>query len=933
MSAILSTIRLQFHGEFTLDDASGLVDYFARLGVSHIYASPLLASRAGSTHGYDGIDPTRLDPEIGDEAALARLVARLRERGMGLILDIVPNHVAVGGSENRWWQDVLMWGQDSRYACFFDIDWQSPDPLLTGKVLVPFLGDQYGEVLHSGDLILRFDPERGSFHVDYHEHRFPIDPRHYGSIVELAADADLRKLAEPLQAPGADGSDLLRAAQEVRQALRQAHGTDQGRAALDGVLALFDGTDEAGARRLNALLERQHYRLAWWRAASDDINWRRFFDITELGGLRVELPEVFEEAHSEIFYLVKQGWIDGVRVDHVDGLVDPGGYCRKLRERLDTLAEERPPEAPARVALYVEKILAAGEPLHSDWGVDGTTGYEFMNDVSALQHDPEGEDPLRALWRQMSERSDDFLLEERLAREEMLNTSLVSEFEACSRALLAVARQDLTTRDFTLGAIRRTLAALIKHFPVYRTYADEKGRPVQDQPFFELAALGAREELHPPEILLLDQLERWLGGEAPEDCPDPDARALRLGAITRFQQLTSPVAAKAVEDTAGYRSAVLISRNDVGFDPESFSHPPEDFHRACEVRMESFPGSLVATATHDHKRGEDVRARLAVLSERARPFVEQVQRWKKLAEPLRESLSSGPAPSLADELILYQILLGAWPLELDCSDEQARYQYRDRIIQWQEKALREAKLRSHWLWPDTAYESACRAFVIGVIDHVDLCRDIADFARTLDLPGAVNSLVQATLRMTVPGVPDLYQGTEFWDLSLVDPDNRRPVDYAARENALSQALAPKEALADWRDGRVKQALTSRLLKLRREYPILFLEGDYRPVEVLGAQARHIVAFIREHEECAVLVVVPRLSSALLGDASIPLVPPQRWEDARLRVNTTIQGEWRDAFDDRSLQIREEVPVAELLADFPVGVYVTGECPGQGGTGA
>lgn len=919
MTTILSTIRLQFHGGFTLDDGAEWIDYFAKLGVSHVYASPLLASRSGSIHGYDGIDPTRLDPELGGEEALERLVNKLRERGMGLILDIVPNHVAVGGSENLWWQDVLMWGQDSRYASFFDIDWHSPDPLLTGKVLVPFLGDQYGEALRSGDLVLRFDPEYASFHVDYHEHRFPIDPRHYGEILEHAESADLQNAAA-LFLSLADTENLKADAKDARRGMRLAADSEQGRASMDKLLTLYDGTSEAGAIRLHRLLERQHYRLAWWRTASDDINWRRFFDITELAGLRVELPEVFEETHAEIFRLVEKGWIDGVRVDHIDGLVDPRGYCRKLRERLDQIAQRCPNNMPRRVALYVEKILAAKESLHQDWQVDGTTGYEFMNEVSSLQHEPEEAESLRTLWRKMTGRRDDFSLEEQRARAEILNTALASEYDACGRALLAVARKDLATRDFSLGAIKRTLGALIKHFSVYRTYADGSGRPALDEPWFAQAATGAKQEINPPEVRVLDYLDRWLGGEAPDSCDDTEQKALRLRAITRFQQLTAPVAAKAVEDTAGYRSAALISRNDVGFDPDAFSHSPRFFHEACRTRAAQFPCSIVTTATHDHKRGEDVRARLAALSENGDRFAENVQRWGRMADPLRQNLKSGPAPSPGDELILYQTLVGAWPLDLECNDGEALGEFRERIAQWQQKALREAKLRSHWLWPDEEYEEACRSFLEGLLDGNELCQDIAGAARELNLPGALNSLVQVTLRITVPGVPDLYQGTEFWDLSLVDPDNRRPVDFPARQTALAEALEPVRVLQAWRDGRVKQALINTLLKLRKALPEVFLEGSYEPVSVAGSQARHVVAFVRSSGKDAVLVVVPRLPVALLGDESVPLIPPSKWEDTRLQGDY-LQGEWRDVVGQRIVHVGNGgVPVAELLAEFPVGVY-------------
>lgn len=919
MKDIRATVRLQFHAGFTLDDAVQWVDYFAALGVSHVYASPLLASRAGSTHGYDGVDPTRIDPEIGGEAALERLVMRLRSRGMGLILDIVPNHVAVGGSENPWWQDVLAWGRESPYAGFFDIDWQSPDPLLEGRLLLPFLGAPYDEVLSSGLLTLAYVTESASFTLEYHEHRFPADPRCYGDILRHAEHDVLHDLA--VQFDGLQTRlDAYTGVGDLRRQLRQALEDEAIQAALARGLERFAGGSPASTERLHALIERQNYRLAWWRTASDEINWRRFFDITELGGLRVELPEVFEATHPLILRLVEAGWVDGLRVDHVDGLADPRGYCLRLRERLDLLQDKRPADVPGRVALYVEKILAEGEHLHTDWGVDGTTGYEFMNEVSGVLHDPEGAAPLRGLWREITGREDDFLAEVRQARAEMLDTVLASEFEACGLALDRVARASRETRDVTLGAIKRALKALVVHFPVYRTYADEYGRPRQDEPFFQQAMSGARDELNPPDVAVLEQLERWLGGEAPCDCQDNQERRLRLRAIARFQQLTSPVAAKAVEDTAGYRSAMLISRNDVGFDPQNFSIAPAAFHAASTFRQRHFPHSLLTTATHDHKRGEDVRARLAALSERGERFAARVREWHVQAGPLRREIPGGMAPSPGDELILYQLLLGAWAPSLEPDDAPALREFTERLGQWQQKALREAKLRSHWLWPDEAYEQACRGFLEGMLAEPGRRHALMAAARELDLPGAINGLVQVVLRMTAPGVPDLYQGTEYWDFSLVDPDNRRLVDYAARRASLGRGETPTEALTHWRDGDVKQAVLHRLLKLREGHPSLFAEGGYQPLHVTGARAAHVLSFMRQHAGQAVLVVVPRLPAKLLGETKLPHIPAENWGGTQLQVMPVMHGEWRDVLSGASLRLSDRaLPISELLGSFPAAV--------------
>lgn len=921
MSEIRATVRLQFHRGFTLDDAAEWVDYYARLGISHVYASPLQASRGGSPHGYDGVDPTRIDPELGGEPALERLVARLREHGMGLILDIVPNHVAVGGSENRWWQDVLAWGQDSPFADYFDIDWHSPDPLLTGKLLLPFLGAPYADTLASGELALCHRPESMSFHVAYHEHHFPIDPRCYGEILRLAEHEALWDLAPHFDALQ-QGNDAYTAVAELRRRLHEALEHRDARDALAQALALFDGADATGAIRLHDLLEHQHYRLAWWRTAADEINWRRFFDVTELGGLRIEQPEVFDAVHALPLRLVEQGWIDGLRIDHIDGLADPRGYCHRLRAEVGKRQQRRPPGVVRHVAIFVEKILAAEETLHRDWGVDGTTGYELMNAVSGLQHDPAGAAPLRELWHVVSGRSADFLDEVHQARREVLNGILASEFDACARALHAVARHRLASRDISLAAIRRALEALVVHFPVYRTYADDGGRPELDAPFFDQAMAGARAELAPPDAGVLERLEQWLGGQAPADLGDDQERWLRQRALVRFQQLTSPVAAKAVEDTAGYRSAALISRNDVGFDGEHFSHSPRRFHAFNAWRARHFPHGLVATATHDHKRGEDVRARLAALSEFAPAFAERVQRWQQRTPPLCRALPGGPAPAPGDALVLYQLLLGAWPPGLEHDDAEAMRWFTERLAQWQQKALREAKLRSHWLWPDEAYETACREFLEGLLAWPELCAELAAAARELDLPGALNGLVQATLRLTVPGVPDLYQGTEFWDYSLVDPDNRRPVDHAARRAALEAGHAPHELLPGWRDGQVKQAVIQRLLALRQARRELFVHGDYAEIAVDGEHRERLVAFQRQHGDQRLMVVVPRLAAALLAGADTPQVPAERWGDTRLVLPEGGNGTWQNALTGTTLKWEQDTATATaLLRELPVGVYV------------
>ena len=908
-----ATLRLQFHKDFTLDDAVPLVPYFARLGISHVYASPLLSARAGSMHGYDVVDPTTVNPELGGEAALRRLVSALREQNMGLILDIVSNHMAVGGNDNPWWLDLLEWGRLSPYSEFFDIQWHSPDPLMEGQLLLPFLGSDYGIALQDGTLKLRFD-ERGAFYVEHYDHHFPICPSHYGELLKAEAEP-LKLLADRFSTLSyqTDAHNLALALKDELRELASHPAILQG---IEHNLEAYDSLTSEGFQRLHNLLERQSYRLASWRTAADDINWRRFFDVNELGGLRVERPAVFEATHAKIFQLVAEGLIDGLRIDHIDGLADPRGYCRKLRRRVDSLAPGR------HLPIYVEKILGEGETLHRDWSVDGTTGYEFMNQLSLLQHDPEGQQNLSEVWQRYSERPADFRQEAQLARQQILNGSLAGDFESVAQALLQVARDDLMTRDLTLGAIRRALQELIVHFSVYRTYISALGRSEQDEVFFQQAMDGARQTLGEADWPVLDCLANWLGGEPWRKRPAGRLRKRLKHACVRFQQLTSPAAAKAVEDTAFYRSAVLLSRNDVGFSTEQFSAPVSDFHEANFQRQELFPDNLLATATHDHKRGEDTRARLAILSERSKWYVEQIGLWRALARPLRDD---DQMPSAGDELILYQALLGSWPLDLRADVQPALEAYAQRISLWQRKALREAKLQSSWSAPNDAYEQATERFTQRLLlsPEGDLLRTaLAKVARTIAVPGALNGLAQTLLRMTVPGVPDLYQGNDYWDFTLVDPDNRRPVVYASRQQALQQTLDLSDLLGHWRDGRIKQTLIAQTLNTRAEHAELFRRGSYQALDVIGSQAHRVLGFVREWEGKRAIVIVPIRCAALLENSAVPHVDAPQWGDTRVNLPFMSADEnLKGLFSSVTVTEHRELMISAALGDFPVNLFI------------
>ncbi|PQP04031.1 malto-oligosyltrehalose synthase [Pseudomonas frederiksbergensis] len=916
-----ATLRLQFHKDFTLDQAVPLVPYFASLGISHIYASPLLAARAGSMHGYDVVDPTTVNPELGGEAALRRLVSALRKQNMGLILDIVSNHMAVGGGDNPWWLDLLEWGRLSPYGEFFDIQWHSPDPLMEGQLLLPFLGSDYGIALQDGTLPLRFDARRGAFYVEHYEHHFPISPTDYGELLKpddrLNAEQteQLKSLADRFSTLSYQ-TDAHSLAIPLKAELHELASDPAILHAIARTLGTYDSLTPEGFQRLHNLLERQSYRLASWRTAADDINWRRFFDINELGGLRVERPAVFEATHAKIFELVAEGLVDGLRIDHIDGLADPRGYCRKLRRRIDRLAPGR------HLPIYVEKILGEGETLHRDWCVDGSTGYEFMNQLSLLQHDPEGAQTLGELWSRHSERPADFRQEAQLARQQILNGSLAGDFESVAHALLQVARNDLMTRDLTLGAIRRALQELIVHFPVYRTYISPLGRSAQDEVFFQQAMDGARQTLGEADWPVLDCLAGWLGGQPWRKRPVGRPRKLLKHACVRFQQLTSPAAAKAVEDTALYRSAVLLSRNDVGYNTEQFSAPVIDFHAVCANRLAEFPDNLLATATHDHKRGEDTRARLAVLSERSTWYAEQVEQWRILADALR--IDPG-APSAGDELILYQAILGSWPLDLRGDDQPALEDYAKRLWQWQQKALREAKLQSSWSAPHEGYEQATQGFLERLLlspEGQPLRTAIGAAAQRIAAPGALNGLAQTLLRMTVPGVPDLYQGNEFWDFTLVDPDNRRPVDYTLRQQALHRPLDLPDLLANWHDGRIKQTLIVRALHVRAEHAEVFQQGTYQALEVIGSQAHRVLAFAREWQGKRAIVVVPIRCAELLENSAEPRVDAPLWGDTRVKLPFAVTEEnLKGLFASVAVTKHRELLVNTALGDFPVNLFI------------
>lgn len=930
MSPPRATVRLQLHKAFTFEHAQTQVPYFARLGVSHLYLSPIMVARAGSNHGYDVVDHGAVNPELGGEAGLIALVEELRQHGMGLIVDIVPNHMAVGGADNRAWLDLLEWGRDSRFARVFDIDWDVHDPALRNRVHAPFLGKPYGEALQDGEIQLCFDQQQGRFHFAYYEHQFPLAPSSYASLIRLAGEplSDYsRRFREAVsQARSTRGDQFSAVCSELAAEIRAGGAVA---AALTALLSRFAENSDDGRNLLHHLLERQNYRLAWWRTASDEINWRRFFDVINLAGIRVEEPAAFEVVHATLFRLYAEGLIDGVRIDHIDGLADPRTYCRRLRQRLSKLTRERPATAPkGSPYIIVEKILAPGERLAPDWDVDGTTGYAFMNEVGALLHDPAGEEPLTELWTAFSGRHGDFEAEEKAARRRIPQELLAADFNACAHALHRVARSDPATRDWSLFAIRRVLTELLVQFPVYRTYADARGRSEADEQIMQQTVAAASPHCHPVERPLLEAISRWLGGEPPKQVP-ARARRARLRAIARFQQLSSPVAAKSVEDTAFYRYGVLLSRNEVGASPGRFSMTANEFHEQCRSRGERFPHAMLATATHDHKRGEDLRARLALLSELPVRWAETVQHWRQLNAGHKRHTTDGDWPDAADEYMLYQMLVAAWPPQLALEDASAIGELRDRLAGWQIKALREAKRHSSWLENNPLYEQAAADFLAAVLDPARsrlFLTELYQFVQSIAAAGAVNSLTQTAIRLTTTGVPDLYQGTELWDFSLVDPDNRRPVDYALRHQALITGAAWSELVQNWRDGRIKLRLIATLLELRQRHPEIFASGKYLPLTVEGAAADHIFAYARQVEQGGkqtVVIVAAVRFPGHITEPDRPVVPASHWRDTKVVVPAALQQKgWINVVTGAELGAAAALAADQLFSDTTVAVLET-----------
>jgi (1->4)-alpha-D-glucan 1-alpha-D-glucosylmutase len=913
-----ATYRLQFNKDFTFADATRLVPYLKSLGISHVYASSYLKARPGSAHGYDITDHNELNPEIGSWSEFEAFCAALRQAGMGHILDFVPNHMGIGHADNAFWLDVLEWGRTSPHADFFDINWRPRQPNLRNKVLVPLLGDQYGNVLERGELKLRFDVESGGFSVWYFQHRFPVNPSCYHLILG-DLDDDLRRLA--ITVPEVNEAATRSVGEKLKEELaRFAKTNPEHLHRVNDAAERFNGQpgQPESFQRLHELLEQQAYRLAFWRVAADEINYRRFFDINELAGIRMENPEVFTGTHRLVGRLISQGKLHGLRLDHVDGLLDPGGYL----EHLNDFAAER----TKSFYIVAEKILARHERLRPDWPIAGTTGYDFINLVNGVFVDPDGKAALDRTYRRFLDRSSDFDEILYACKLQVIDTMLASELNRLASALDALSEQHWNTRDYTEERLRAALREVVAGFPVYRTYVTGSGPSADDRRDIDWAIGQARKTYIGPDPEILDFVRAALTLDLVDWNPAFDRDEVLRFAL-RFQQYTGPVMAKALEDTCFYRFNRLLSLNEVGGDPRQFGVTVSAFHHLMQERAKSWPGAMSPLATHDTKRGADLRARLNVLSEVAPEWNQRVRRWASLNRYKRGKVAGSPAPSPNDEYAIYQTLLGAWPAGLTgvAAPEAAAIEpFRSRVQDTVLKSIREAKRRTSWINPNEAYESACLRFVERVLEtdrQNPFLDDFVAFQQRIAQLGVLNSISQTVLALTAPGVPDIYRGGVLWDLSMVDPDNRRPVDFDLRQRMLAevdQDLQIREWMTAWQDGRIKLAIVAALLRCRRQYPEVFSRGSYEPIAFEGPLSNHLLGFTRRNGSHRCIVVVGRLFARLLGDA--PAYSGAAWGDARVEAAAAPES-MTNLLTGETVATAAGLRLSDILADLPAAVLL------------
>lgn len=982
----VATYRLQFNAQFRFNDAREMVPYLQRLGISDIYASPYFKASAGSIHGYDILDQNKLNPEIGSEDEYEALVNALKQAGMGQILDIVPNHMCIEGQGNAYWMDVLENGPSSHYAGFFDINWHPVKRELENKILIPILGDQYGTVLENGELQLFF--EEGSFFVYYYDHKLPVIPKTYSSILMLRIEILERELTDTApqfqelmsiitalgHLPPITETEPARIAERYREkevikrhlwSLYQNSSTIRG--FIDGNVAAFNGAkgDPRSFDLLDSLLREQVYRISHWRVATEEINYRRFFDINSLGAIRVEDPVVFEETHRLIFKLVGTGAVTGLRIDHADGLQDPEDYIKRLQSGcFDRLcgntadmvkggdgAAKTQGEQYDRSAVtgsrykpfYIlgEKILLKNEKLPDSWQVFSTTGYDFAIQATGLFVDSGNARVFETVYAHFIQHRIDFQDAAYAKKKLVMQVTMSSEIHLLGHYLNRISEQNRHTRDFTLYSLIKSIVEVIANFPVYRTYINSFDVTERDRQYIESSISRAKRMNPVISASIFDFIQDVLLLRFP-DSINEQQRSDWLDFVMRFQQITSPVMAKGVEDTAFYVYNRLVSLNEVGGSPDRFGITPEAFHGQNIERCKTRPLAMLASSTHDTKRSEDVRARISVLSEIPDLWREGLSRWNRQNRTFTASVDDKTTPSRNEEYLLYQTLVGTWPF---CNPDDEEFAlFRFRIRAYMLKAMREAKIHTSWISPHVLHEDAVMNFIDSILansPHNNFLHSFIAFQKLTAACGIFNSLSQTLLKITSPGIPDIYQGNELWDFSLVDPDNRRYVDYRIRTDLLEELLrmeatigllaTSREVVANRTDGRIKLHLTGKALNFRRENRELFETGKYVPLVVEGTRREHICAFERSVSDSSMVVVVPRLCSRLMTDSNGLPLGPEVWQDTRIITPFhTAESSYRTIFTGEKVEIDHQkesfgLMVSDVLADYPVALLERISC--------
>ena len=938
----VSTYRLQFNRQFTFQQAREIVPYLNELGVTDCYASPYFQARPESLHGYDITDHNKLNEAIGSREDYDAWIAELHAHEMGQLLDFVPNHMGIGESRNQWWMDVLENGLSSKYAPYFDIDWQPLKPELHGKVLLPILGDQYGRVLERGELQVRYDD--GSFCLGYYEHQFPIAPGTYRYILDLALKnlekfkdeefyAELQSILTALDyLPRRTETDPERIAERTREKeiikrrlARRCQEAPQVHEAIDSALKQLNGTkgEPRSFDLLDQLLNDQSYRLAFWRVAAEEINYRRFFDVNDLAAIRMELPEVFDDTHGLLLELVEKGAITGLRIDHPDGLYLPNEYFEKLQKRCAEVLRAAPAKNGRAIYIVLEKILTGTEPLRKDWPVCGTTGYDFANQVAQLLVNASAEADITKTFHRFIGHSVHFGHLVYAKKRLVMRLSLANDINVLGNMLDRLSEQNRWYRDFTIDALARAVRETIACFPVYRTYLAPGGSvSEEDQAVIDRAVASAKRRNPAIEESVFNYLRDVLLFRFPENL-DEEARTAHTHFVLKFQQSTGAIMAKGLEDTAFYIYNRLAALNEVGGEPQQFGLTTEAFHQRNVARQKDWPGTMVATSTHDTKRSEDVRARMIAISEVPQLWRRSLQRWRATNRHWKRTIDELQAPDGNEEYLLYETLLGVWPMESSGeASKRAKPEFIARIQDYMAKALKEAKLNTSWIQPNEQWDSAMHNFVAKILDSSPRNKFLPNFipmAEEIARLGAINALTQIVLKFTGPGVADIYQGNEIWDYSLVDPDNRRPVDYDLRRKMLCglKNASPEDLMRCWPDGRIKLLTTQRLLHLRREHAQFFRRSSYVPLQATGAFADCVVAFAREDAEQCLLVIATRLSSRLGFPAT-----GERWKDTAIKLPDSLPAKpMSDLFTKQQLRLSDgSINLAEAMPALPFAVY-------------